>query len=348
MPKIATTTLLALQDELPKIASLASWGAAASGVIHGAAGKKALGLAGALGGHGAAVGAGLGGLYKGYKSYSDARDQGADVGSALAHGVGGAIGGASQGALLGGIAGAGVGGALGHFHPDAAAVEKLRGALSTDKHWSGAVGRFGQRQMHGLTGWTPEKGLESIRGGSWAAEKNVKDLVAGGKGGTPELAKARKVVGVERDMQARGLTHVPGIIKALSGKDRVGTLKAMAAHQWGAASPAQKAMVASMTALPLLPLLSASGRDSANAGEQTGGALGGTAGAIVGSALPFYAQNKAMQAGTYVGGKLGKGVDWVRGKHRSLPDERDQSGMDGQNYPGERIPMSAGSNGVMQ
>lgn len=205
--------------------------------------------------------------------------------------------------------------------------------------------------MHGLTGWKPEGGLESIRGGSWAAEKALADL---GKAGAGDKAKAQaqKVIDLEKQMQAHNLTNVPGIATALAGKNpgvsRGKALRSMASHQWSAASPGQKAMVASMTALPLLPLLSASGRDSANAGEQTGGALGGTAGALVGSALPFYAQGKVMQAGTYVGGKLGKGVDWLRGKHRSLPDDRDQQGMDGQNYPGERIPMSAGSNGVMQ
>lgn len=359
MPKIATVTLLALQDELPKIASLASWGAAANNMVHSPAGKKALGLAGALGGHGAAAGAGLGALYKGYKGYSEARDQGADVTGALGSGAMGAIGGASSGALIGGLAGAGAGGAIGHLHPDA---DKLRTALSTGR--AGALGRFGQRQMHGLTGWTPPEGLSSdaIRGGTWAADQAVKDLEAGKGPATSwfglkkvdqakALEQAKKVQGIEKDMQSGGLTNIPGIAKALAGKGDVSrgeALKRMFAHQWHAQDGLGKVMAAGAVAGGVAPLLTAKGREGENVGEQVGGGLGGTAGALVGSALPFYAQNKVMQAGTYVGGKLGKGVDWMRGKHRSLPDERDQSGMDGQNHPSERIPMSAGTNGVMQ
>jgi phage tail tape-measure protein len=153
-------------------------------------------------------------------------------------------------------------------------------------------------------------------------------------------------------MQKQDLTHVPGIVRALAGKNpdvsRGAALKGMLAHQWGAASPGQKAMIAGMTVLPMMPLLGAEGRKGPNTGEQVGSTVGSTAGALVGSALPFYAQSKVMGAGGYLGGKVGKGVDWLRGKHRSLPDDREQSGLDGQNYPGERVPMSPGSNGVMQ
>lgn len=358
MPSIDPTTLLALQDELPKIASIAAYLGVAKNFINSGAGKKTLGLAGAMGGHGAAIGAGLGGLYKGYQGYSDARDQGADAVTAVESGLTGAAGGAMSGALYGGIAGGAAGGALGHYHPKA---DDLRKALSTEKNWTGALGRFGQRQMHGLTGWTPEGGLTAIRGGPWAARKALDEAKAGfleNKVPAKDVRHAKKVLGIEKGMEEANLTNLPGLVGALGGKGKLpdGTpltrteaLKRMAAHQWDAQGTKGKALMLGMTAMPLLPLLSEQGRQGDSVGEQTGSVLGGTAGAFLGSALPFYAQQKVMGAGGYLGGKVGKGIDWLRGsnKHPGYIQDREQATSDGQHYPVERVPMSAGANGVM-
>ena len=103
-----------------------------------------------------ALGAGLtmgalGGLGAGGYGYMKARSEGKSVSDSLGQAAKRGL----QGAAIGGAAGAGL------------------GAL-TPGSVGGAVSRFGQRQLHSVTGWTPsgmsrEEGLQSMRAGAYDA-----------------------------------------------------------------------------------------------------------------------------------------------------------------------------------
>lgn len=148
--------LLAFQSELRKLA----WGPEAAARLRGA---------GAAGGLGALLGAGGGALAGGTSAYRSAREQGetrTHAGlAALRSGMGGAV----SGGVLGGLLGAGAG----------AASKRLGGgvadALTEARGPVGAFVRAGQRQVHGLTGWTPEGGLEAIRGGAYDAKRSLRE-----------------------------------------------------------------------------------------------------------------------------------------------------------------------------
>lgn len=319
MDKIEPAMLHGMQAELMKTASLGATLAGVGKYLGSTGGRKTLGLAGAMGGHGAAIGAGIGGIYKGYKGYSDAKEQGQDTEGALKAGLGAGVGGAMSGALYGGIAGAGAGAAVGRYHPKA---DQLREALSTEKNWTGSLGRFGQRQMHGITGVTPEKGLESIRGGSWRSQLDFDAIKA--KGG--DITKAQKTLDVDKAMAGGGLTSVPGIAKTFLGKNkdvsRTEAVKRMLGHQWHSQGAGGKALMVGMTGLPLMSALTSS--SEGGKGEQVGNIIGSTAGAVVGSALPFYPQGKLMEYSGAAGKKIGKGVDWALGRrnpHAMAPTE---------------------------
>src|SRR6266404_325633 len=60
------------------------------------------------------IGAAAGGLLSGYRSYRQAREEGAAGGEAFQH----ALGGAARGALVGGLGGAGLGAGAGHVLPE--------------------------------------------------------------------------------------------------------------------------------------------------------------------------------------------------------------------------------------
>jgi hypothetical protein len=210
-------------------------------------------------------GAGAGGLlglaggagYGATKPYLEARRRGAGVGEAALHGLGGAFGGAAKGALLGaGIGGLGLSGlaALGRGTGVAGRLAAGGGPL-------GAAARFGQRQVHGVTGWTPEAGLRTIRGGAWGAQQRARELresVRKGKfkptwfqrvRGVPEgeaaakaQVSARKYLEAARKAEQMGLTSIPGYARSLA-KQPVKTLKAGLGEQWHAMGPFGRSLI---------------------------------------------------------------------------------------------------------
>lgn len=122
--------------------------------------KKVAPTAGAGLGLGAVGGAGIGAVGGAVSGYRKAREEGQGMAGALASGAMGAGSGAFKGGLVGGALGAAGGAAAGHLNP------QLGSALAKQENAVGKVSRFGQRQLHGLTGWTPEGGLRSIHGGA--------------------------------------------------------------------------------------------------------------------------------------------------------------------------------------
>ena len=150
--------------------------------------KKVAPTVGSMAGVGAVGGAAVGGLSGGISSYRDARRQGAGGGQAVLSGVMGAGSGATKGALVGGALGAGGGAIAGHLNPQLGTqMAEMSGGLLSNQ--VGKVSRFGQRQLHGLTGWTPEKGLQSIHGGAHQAAQALEGAY---ESGGAAIAKANE------------------------------------------------------------------------------------------------------------------------------------------------------------
>ena len=318
MPRLYSS-LAGFHDELEKIAGITDFVAKNKGM---------LGAAGALGGYGAAAGATLGGLHSAYKGYRDAKEQGASGGQAALSALGSGVGGASTGALAGGAIGGGLGSALHTLRPQAA--EMARKSLSSVDNPLGALGRFGQRQMHGLTGWTPPEGMTSdaIRGGSWKTHQALENASATDRKLIDRLTKEH---GVQVAAEEKGLTHLPGIVNALRGPERGEAAKLLAKHTWTNAHPLVKAQLA---LTPLSIAAAAADKDNPHKGEQVGSAVGNLVGTTVGSALPFSAGMLAMSAGDGIGKRVGKSVDWLRGK--SHTDASELATNEGQHVPSQR------------
>lgn len=283
--------------ELEKIAGLADFVAKNKGV---------LGSAGAFMGHGAAIGAGLGGLHGAVKNYEEARDNGASVGGSVANGALGGLGGAMRGGTRGALIGAGVGGALGTLRPDAA--EGLRKSLSSTDSRFGALGRFGQRQMHGLTGLKPAEGLSSdaIRGGTWDSARAA--------GAAKATGKDHMLHALQEEVTNKNLDNLPGIVAAMKGSDRANAMKTLAKHNWHNGDMLTKATIGGSAlgigAAAMLP----EAKDGPGKGESIGTSAGAMIGGVAGSALPLFPGQIAMDAGRGAGKRVGKAVDWLRGR----------------------------------
>lgn len=202
--------------------------------------SKRLGGVSAGMGAGSAVGAIGGAALQGVGGYQEARDVGMGGVQSALHGLSRGIGGAAKGALLG----AGAGGVAGAIKPS------MVGDLVKRKGILGPSARFGQRQLHGLTGWTPKGGIESIRGGAWQAKQNVDEIRKSLTKATPkakkglekELAKARKGEGAAVQAQRMGLTSLPGYARSMA-KRPIKTLKAGLKEQWQTSGPIGRGLV---------------------------------------------------------------------------------------------------------
>lgn len=215
--------------------------------------NKALMNAGSMAALGGTAGAGVGALAGAVKGYRDARQQGETGLRAVGGGVSGALGGAGKGALVG----AGVGGLVGAGHslvrPEHA--EALRQRLTE----SSAISRFGQRQMHGITGAVNPDGLKGLhmdaesrlkelqalrvqpdRAPNWW-QKNVQGKIRVQPTGD-ELASARESFEAADRAQAHGLTSLPGIVSSLKNRGVKETFRDAKDFQLRGASNASKAL----------------------------------------------------------------------------------------------------------
>jgi hypothetical protein len=252
MPSLTPQIVLAFQDELEKQAVSIRGLASGARKLLARQGTTA-GAGAALGGAGGAtIGAGVGGV----KQYREARQQGATGQQAALSGLFGA----GKGALTGAAVGAGVGGAAGAVGGKRARTlaAKLRGKDGA----LGGVSRFGERQVHSVTGYTPKgygsgsEAVRAMRGGAYDAErglssatKKLKDIRASGsqpgligkglkrlgvdvegralKGAEKGKEKALKRLQHATESEEMGLTSLPGYAKALVGKGKyVGGAKA--------------------------------------------------------------------------------------------------------------------------
>lgn len=197
------------------------------------------------------LGAGLGG----FSGYSRARQEGKSVG--------GALGAAGKGALTGGALGALGGAGLSKVAPSVA----------------GALGRFGQRQVHSVTGWVPQGGLAEMR--------------------MPATSAA---------------TSLPGFIKSVRERGLAETAGRGAKHFWNGASLSDKALLAGVPAAGLAQELGKSeGSDPNHSKEENvGRRVGEIAGGLAGGPIPFVGGALLGEAAGRVGQLAGKGVHKVR------------------------------------
>jgi hypothetical protein len=199
-----------------------------------------LGGAGAGMGVGSLVGAGVGGAVQGTSAYQQARESGAGRGQAAMHALSGGASGAATGALVG----AGAGAVAGGIRP---------GMMSNLPGRGGAIGasaRFGQRQLHGLTGWTPAAGLQSIRGGAYQANRNVVSAQEAIAKATPgnaakqhkKLQQAQRAQASAQKAEDMGITSIPGYAKSLANRP-MDTIRAGVKEKWDSSGPVGRGLV---------------------------------------------------------------------------------------------------------
>ncbi len=338
--------LLAFEDELEKrafIGRLATSVAPKLAPQIGSFLRRGAGGMGVGAGLGTAAGAVVGGGGGAYKGYREAKEQGQS-------GLAGALGGAGKGAISGATIGAGVGavGGLAAGGGSAAAAKTLQG-LAEAKGPVGSFARFGQRQVHGLTGAVPggaERGtaeytraLHKLRmaAGSGEAVKGLssakKALETASASNNPKavekaIAAVRQAQGrydIAREAESKGLTSVPGILKSLGSKEGIKDVWRLGVKPRWQSGVMGKAMVA-------LPVAAAAGElarpadqdpEGRGRGERFLGAVGSNVGYM---AAPFtsYAGGEALGRGAGAAGRgIGKGIDAlvgaVRGKSPKPP-----------------------------
>jgi len=268
--------LLAFRDELRKEAGFA------------------LKNIGSLGGRGALLGAGGGAILGGIHGYQHAEENGQS-------GVAGALGGAVHGATMGGMAGGLVGGAAGGLvKRDLSHLTQAPGAL-------GAASRFGQRQVHGLTGMLSPSEIEGVRGGAYDARQALTTAKAEGSKSVPRLEKA---LNASERAQNMGLTSLPGYLKSVKKNGIGATLRTSAEEQWRN----QPLLTAAAVGLPLAAGALAPTEEGQGRGEAVGRAVGGAAGEIAGGIMPIGGQIALGAGSSQVGAWAGRGVDRLRGR----------------------------------
>ena len=226
-------------------------------------GQRAL-SGGGLGALGAAGGGVMGGATGGIQGYRQAQEEGQS-------GLLGALGGVARGAAKGGALGLAAGGLAGAA--GGARSQKLVRRLSAGKDRIGGISRFGERQVHSLTGALPQgmsrsDGLRAI--GASPVQRLEQRMVAAARRNpkppsgphrprthvgklTSELAGLGRAKVHAQKLEELGMTNVPGFFKAMATKPGQ-ALKAGLGHEWhGATSRGAKAMAFGLPAAFVAP-----------------------------------------------------------------------------------------------
>jgi hypothetical protein len=305
---------------------------------------------GQFGGVGAAVGALGGAGYGARQGYTEARERGEGVGtSALSgalHGLGGAAKGGALGAAVGGVAG---GVASKAINPSWLAQKD--GVI-------GASARFGQRQVHGLTGVLSPKELEAVRGGAYGARQGheaaqkalheawIKDPSTVGPS-VEKAVKAKKGLEAAENVQNMGLTSVPGYLKAVKDEGARKVLGASLKDQIHNMHPGMAAMSLGLPALSVARAAAGKEPESGEGkGETVGKNVGMALGGLTGAAMPVVGSTVMGGALEHAGKFVGRGVDRLRGR-KNTPTTLGPSPLEpaeGQHMPSERVmsPAAAG------
>jgi hypothetical protein len=306
MSRINERVLTSFREELRKVAAI-PW--QELGRSTGAGMGAGAGILGALG---AAHGA--------YRGWRDARAEGAGEEGAALRALGGGAKEGLTGAAIGGLGGALAGGAGAIARPELAA--RVADALERGPGAIGAFTRFGQRQVHSLTGWKPEGGLEAIRGGAWDQRENAVGALGalrGARAGGDEIAigraaeraqKAERARGAAQRVEDLGMTSLPGALGAMK-KDPIGALRTGAAHQWHGMGRAEKALFLGVPAAQLG--MAAAGNDE-HKGEHVGEGIGNLAGMAAFGGAPLFGQLAGGVGAGMAGKAIGRGFDRMRSR----------------------------------
>jgi len=333
MPRFNAQTLLAFQDELEKDAAGVLDLARRAGGYLARQGTTA-GSGAALGG---IAGAGMGAIGGGVGAYRQAREEGAGGGDAARAALSGTLGGVGKGlaagAALGGAAGLAGGGAARGL------VRRMsggQGALSS-------VSRFGERQMHGLTGALPagmgraeglkamgmgsSQGLESLRAAEEGAKKfkglkpaDIADK-ATRKAAKKALGKeetAGKVYGHQKALEEMGATSVPGYLKAMATGNAGQVLKHSLGESWhgaggGLGGWAQRGATFGLPAYMAGRAAMGPDDETMGRGQRAGQALGMAAMGLTGG-VPIIGSMALSGLMGKVPEVAGKGVDALRNR----------------------------------
>jgi len=232
---------------------------------------------------------------------------------------------------------------------------KLVGGITAQSNPLGASARFGQRQLHGVTGWLPKKGdpksLESIRGGAYGARKSLQEAREGVRDATDSAARAKATEKVTRartafkaveKSQGMGLTSIPGYARSMA-KAPWETVRSSAAEQWHSGGIGAKALLVGFPAVSTVGAIRRQEQPTGpGKGENIGREFGSTVGGVLGGPLPFVTGGAVSTALGGAGGLIGKGVDRLRGRRpQQAPAPENVSG---QHVPTERVltPSAAG------
>ena len=311
-PSFTEPAMRAFFEQLTKEAALGDaakmvWaGLRRNPVLHGAQAGMGSGL-----GVGMGVGAAAGGVLGGVKSYRRAREEGQGVASS----VGSSLGGVGRGMLSGGSKGAILGGGVGALAGAAAPKEIAKATRDLAKKDTrlATLSRFGQRQVHSVTGWKPgltNRSVEEIGAGAHNARKA---LMAAKTGKDPKvIAEATKNLALAENTQRLGMTSLPGLVKRVHQDGFIPTLGTGMKEQWQSGGGLGKAMMVGLPAMGVANALKGQGDPAHGKGETIGRLAGGTVGMM---AAPL-SLTGSMLLGTgleHVGGKIGKGIDKIRG-----------------------------------
>jgi hypothetical protein len=175
-----------------------------------------------------------------------------------------------------------------------------------------------------------------MRAGAFSAREAVeKARAAGGevpKGLLDSLAANERA-------QEMGLTSIPGIAKALVSKNTRGSvLKASLDQQMKGTGVGQKLLTVGLPAVGLAA--NAVSADDGHKGERLGADIAGTAAGMLTGGLPMAGGTALGLGAGYLGGKLGKGVDKLRGARPQVPHVQAPPNPEdarGQSVPTERV-----------
>ena len=273
-------------------------------------------------GLGALGGATLGGAAQAYQGYNAAREAGLGTGSSLLYGLSGGAAGALQGAAVGGASGGLAGGLMSAYLTGAYGPRQVLRAhryLAGRKGVIGAATRFGQRQVHGFTGWRPggsRHSLEKIRGGAYSARSGL--ARAAQQDNPRALATALQQFKAMEEAQAKGLTSIPGLLAA-GVRRPLDTARTVAKSQWQGSSPVEKAFTVGLPAAAVASSL-ASGDEPGGPGrgENLLRAVG-TLGYM--TPLPLGASVALGSATESLGGGVGRLIDKLRRARGAEPDQ---------------------------
>lgn len=353
MSRLTEVHLQAFNDELEKTA----WSMKPGTLLH-----RALGGAGAGAGIGGTLGALGGGTYGAIRGYRDTKEQGGSTGSALWTGLGEGVGGALRGGAVGAAAGGLLGSGVGALANAQSYSNTMRGVA--DSGFGGAA-HAGQRMVHGVTGWAPEKGIASIGGGSADAAARLRTaeeaasklpmgphqakspLATHAADTVKELESATSGLAAAQKAENMGLTSIPGWLGSVRNNGLAATVGADLADSWHSGGALHKGLLMGVpTALGAYELHQASQPTEPGGpgkAERYGLALGHIAGGLTGGSMPVLGNMVWGEGLAHAGKYTGRLVDKGRAMHGKLVTPQPQSDS-GQHVPAERIqsPSSLG------